>query len=156
MRLELHRGRSVSRSLLPRKFNGHLAAGAANKGQESKQLFFLLWTAENSDHALLSIINIWTFGLLYLPPNEKQRSALEGLACFRQWKPREGKKKKKALRIIQTICVAQGTWELCLNKLAIQKLRWCPACYLLMWHKMAVCQMKSCMEGRGGLCQQWG
>lgn len=37
-----HRGRSVSSSLLSRKFNRHLVAGAANKGQESKQLFFLL------------------------------------------------------------------------------------------------------------------
>lgn len=111
---------------------------------EKKAKSVFLHLTENSDHSLLCIINIWTFGLLYLPPNEKQRSALEGLACFRQWKTQG---RKNALRIIQTICVHRGHESFCMDKLPIPKLRSCPMCYLLMWHKMATCQMQSSMEG---------
>ena len=130
-------------SLISSKFNRH---SVANKGQERKPASPALppppWlqAAENSDHALLCIITIWAFGPLYLPPNEKQRSALEGLACFRQWKKSQGReiKKKKSSRNNSNHLCPQGTWELCLNKLCIQKLRWCPTCYLLMWHEMAI------------------
>lgn len=110
--------------LLSSKFDRHLVA---NKGQESSRCFFifsfLLETAENSDHGLLCLINIWAFGLLYLPPNEKQRSALEGLARFRQWKATDGKKrKKKGSWNNSNHSCPRGTWELCLNKLCIKKI----------------------------------
>lgn len=145
---QLHRSPSVSRSLLSSKFNRHLVAGAANKGQGSKlHFFFLQWTVENSDHALLCIINIWACLACSIYPLMRNKDLLwRDLHASDNEKPREG---KKALRIIQTICVHKGHESFCLNKLAIQKLRWCPTCYLLMWHEMAICQMKSCVEGRG-------
>lgn len=78
--------------------------------KKANSFFFLLRTVENSDHTLLRVINMRAFGLLYLLPNEKQRSALERVACLRLWKTKAGKKKKKkkAFRIIQTICVLKG------------------------------------------------
>lgn len=102
------------------------------KRSEKVNCFFSLhWAVENSDHALLCIINIWAFGLLYLPPNEKQRSALEGLARFRQWKTGTGKKKKSSQSNSNHLC-AQGTWGLCLDKLAMQK-NWDDVQHVVCW-----------------------
>lgn len=101
---------------------------APQTGSSEQTAFF---STRTGDHTLLRIINIWAFGLLYLPPNEKQRSALGGLASFRQWKTQRARRKKKkecAWNNLNHLC-AQGMWELCRNKLVVQKLRWCPTCW---------------------------